>query len=168
MKDECNERKNENSFFATLLLKKGEPKILLTPLSFFKSSKVQWQVKNESIFSLIHYTSMSTIVDKVCVDFIIQNCCNDSKHNEVTIAWFNLPTEIVKSMKQSMDQMAQINVLFSKVTEEREQDHNKGVGSTYQEKKFKTLQKLSQDQTIHNKLCLFQIYHYMNKNQLLG
>jgi hypothetical protein len=110
---------------------------------------------------------MPTIVDKICIDFIIQHCCNNTKHNDVTVAWFKLPTEIVQSMTQSMDQMAHINIEFSKITQERERDHNMGVGGDYQEKKYETLQKLSHDHSINNRLLLFQIYHYMLKNQLL-
>lgn len=116
---------------------------------------------------LYHYLIMPTIVDRVCIDFIIQHCCNNTKHDEVTIAWFQLPPELVQSMKQSMDQLAYLNVEFAKITQERERDHNMGVGSDYQEDKYNTLEKASHDHTIHNKLLLFQIYHYMIKNQLL-
>lgn len=110
---------------------------------------------------------MPTIVDKVCVDFIIQNCCNNTKHDDVTVAWFKLPVNIIESITKTMDQLAQINVQFSKITQERERDHNMGVGGDYQEKQYETLKNLSHQYTIHNKLILFQIYHYMIKNQLL-
>jgi hypothetical protein len=110
---------------------------------------------------------MPTIVDKVCIDFIIQHCCNNTKHDEVTTAWFQLPHELVQTMTRLMEQLSHVNTHFIQIAQERERDHNMGVGSDYQEHRYDMLKKASYDQTHSIRVVLFQLYHYMVKKQLL-